>query len=88
MPVAIEKFRTVPMKTALRPIRSAKRPHYGRAKDCADPRRQQNDRRLAKAQLPRHDDEGEDKADQEIVEEFEHIAENSGNHDPQLVFSQ
>ena len=34
--------------------------------------------RLAKGQLPRPDQEGEHKADQEVVEEFECITENGG----------
>jgi hypothetical protein len=62
-------------------------PNY-RTQDGAYTRRQQNDRRLAEAQLPRPDNEGEDEADQEIVEELQHIAEDCGYDDPPLVGSQ
>jgi len=44
--------------------------------------------RLTEAQLPRPDNEGEDEADQEIVEELQHIAEDCSYDNPPLVGSQ
>jgi hypothetical protein len=54
----------------------------GGAGDRTDRGRQQDDRRLAKAQLPKADDEGEHEPDQEIIEELQHVAENGSSDDP------
>src|SRR5229473_1725683 len=51
----------------------------------ADARRQQDHRRLAEGQLPRLDDEGQHEADEEIVEELQHVAEDRRGDDAILV---
>ena len=43
---------------------------------------------MTEGQLPRPDQEGEHKADQEVVEEFECIAENGGDENPDLIAGQ
>jgi hypothetical protein len=43
---------------------------------------------LAVGELPRPDDERQYEADQEVVEEFQHVAEDGGEHDAPLVSGQ
>src|ERR1700730_15640171 len=61
---------------------------YRGAEYRTDSGRQQDDRRLAKAQLPRANDESQDEPDQEIIEELQHVAENGGSDDPPLICGQ
>ena len=55
------------------------------AQDGAYAGRQQDDGGLAEGQVPGLDDEGEHEADQVIVEEFEHVADDRGGDDLDLV---
>src|SRR5260370_22890632 len=73
------------MNTARRPMRSASRPQHGRAEDRANARGQQDDSRLTEAELPRPDNECENEADQEIVKELQHVAEDCCGNDAPLV---
>ena len=52
------------------------------------PERQQHDGRLAEGELPRADQEGEHEADQEVVEEFQRVADDRGGEDLLLVAGQ
>src|ERR1700733_9469797 len=58
------------------------------ADNGADPGTHEHGCRLAESQLPRPDQEGEHEADQEVVEEFECIAENGGDEYPDLIAGQ
>src|SRR4029077_8417086 len=51
-------------------------------------RRQQNNGGLPKRKLPRPGNERDDVADQEVVEELEHVAQNRGGNDPALIARQ
>ena len=48
---------------------------HARMDDGADAGAHQHDRRLAESEFPRPDQEGENEADQEVVEEFERVAD-------------
>ena len=52
------------------------------------PETHQHDGRLAEGELPRPDQEGQHEADQEVVEEFERIADDGGGEDLLLVAGQ
>src|SRR5438552_10942828 len=58
------------------------------ADDSADARTHEHDGGLTEGELPRPDQEGEHEADQEVIEEFERIADNGGSEDPDLVAGQ
>ena len=59
-----------------------------RAERRTDTRGEQDRARLSIGQMPLLDDEGQDKADQEEVEEIEHVAERRGARDLPLVSRQ
>jgi hypothetical protein len=59
-----------------------------RAGDRAHAGGQQDHRRLPVGQVPVVDDEGQHVADQEVVEEVQHVAEDRGDHDLPLVDGQ
>src|SRR5262249_23569243 len=58
------------------------------ADDRADPGTHQHDGRLTKGEFPGADQEGEHEADQEVVEEFERVADDSCDEDFDLVAGQ
>ena len=58
------------------------------ADDGADAGTHQHDGRLAEGELPRPDQEGEHEADQEVVEEFQRVADDGGGEDLDLVAGQ
>ena len=58
------------------------------AEDGADAGAHQHGRRLAEGELPRPDQEGEHKADQEVVEEFQRVADDGGGQDLDLIAGQ
>ena len=58
------------------------------ADDGADPRTHEHGRGLTEGQFPRPDQEGEHEADQEIVEEFEGVADDGGREDLDLIAGQ
>ena len=58
------------------------------ADDGADTGTHQHDGRLAEGELPRPDQEGEHEADQEVVEEFQRVADDGGGEDLDLVAGQ
>ena len=76
------------MKTLRRPMRSASQPQTIGADDGADAGTHEHGGRLAEGQLPRADQEGEHEADQEVVEEFQRVADDGGGEDPDLVAGQ
>ena len=55
------------------------------AQDGAHAGRQQNNRRLPEGEVPGFDNEGEHEADQVIIEEFQHVADDRGGNDFNLV---
>jgi hypothetical protein len=71
------------MNTLRRPIRHPAPEH--RARNGAETRGQQDDRRLPVSQVPGPDNKGEHKADQVIIEEIEHIADDGGKDDLLLI---
>jgi len=60
---------------------------YG-AEHRAKPRRQENYGGFAERKLPRPGDKGHHVANQEVVEELEHVAEDRGSNDPALISRQ
>ena len=86
MPVAIEKLSAVPINALRWPILSAIQPQK-EAPGTPYARRQQNYRRLSISQIPIMDNKCQDIADQEIVEEVEHVAKDRGDYDLPLVES-
>src|SRR5262249_5982966 len=58
------------------------------AEDGTDAGTHQHGRRLAESEFPRPDQEGEYKADQEVVEEFERVADDGSCQDLDLVAGQ
>src|SRR6202011_4745654 len=58
------------------------------AYDGADAGAHQHDGRLAEGELPRPDQEGEHEADQEVVEEFQRVADDGRGKDLDLVAGQ
>jgi hypothetical protein len=58
------------------------------ADDRADAGTHQHDSRLPEGQFPGANQEGQHKADQEVIEEFERVADDGGHQDLDLVASQ
>ena len=84
----MEKLSTVPMKTWMRPDAVGEPAPGVGAEDGADAGAHQHDGRRAEGELPRPDQEGEDEADQEVVEEFQRVADDGRGKDLDLVAGQ
>src|SRR5205085_12407400 len=55
------------------------------ADDCPDARGEQDKRRDAKREVPGYDDKRQHEADQKVIEELQHVSENRGHDDAQLM---
>src|SRR5262249_47055302 len=85
MPPAPAAFNARTINTLRRPVRVPPQSPEHRARPRAASRRHQDQRRLAIGQLPVLQDEGEDIADQEKIEEIQHIADIGGSDDLPLI---